>query len=389
MHISQFLVCFFLSMSVSGTPVSYSVETLEQRARVCTRQEATRLSYDCSQAYQEKTSQIFDLENQLEEIEEGQKRAQVQYEKSYQLYQLEKERCKLKLVQAQLVYPHKFEIANSLDVYYEDFLQQKDKVDAYQKEKEHLVLNYEKIQNEIQRIQNVQDNLQKRFPVHFDTLQNDPQEDSKMQGWASVQPYGSYLQEQLDSSFSCLTSDMELQSSSSLEEMIPSAWMSAGTWSYPEGGMHLGMDLASDLYTPIYAPCNGVILYADAPCQDNSGYLGNREGWPDGGGNTMAMLISLQDQLYAITLAHLSSTLYVSSGQQIHPGDVLALSGNSGNSTGPHTHIEVFEIHVSLQEAIEYFQRTADFSFGCGFDAPEISSVYATRIRPELFWEGV
>lgn len=174
----------------------------------------------------------------------------------------------------------------------------------------------------------------------------------------------------------------ELTSSSGF--VLPaSGSISAGTWQYPGGGLHLGLDLALPLMTPVLAPADGLVLYADAPVSSTGGYLGNWSGWPQGGGNTIALAVSVQSRLYAVTFAHLSSTLHVQPGQSVKQSDIIALSGNSGNSTGPHTHIEVFEIHVSLQELISFFSQSADFSFGCGFDSAVQSSAIATRLRPE------
>lgn len=167
--------------------------------------------------------------------------------------------------------------------------------------------------------------------------------------------------------------------------MLPASGpISAGTWSYPGGGMHLGMDLAVGMYTPLRAPADGVILYASAPVSSNCGYLGNTCGWPYGGGNTLCMLAVTDDQLYAVSLCHLSNDIRVSAGMRVSQGDVLALSGNSGNSSGPHTHIEVFALRTDLQSAASYFKNNgADFSFGCGWSAPATCSGIACRIRPE------
>ena len=44
---------------------------------------------------------------------------------------------------------------------------------------------------------------------------------------------------------------------------------------------------------------------------------------------------------------------------------------------------EIFELRVSLEEAVEYFMQGADFSFGNGFDMPNTCSNIACRIRPE------
>lgn len=160
-------------------------------------------------------------------------------------------------------------------------------------------------------------------------------------------------------------------------------YLSAGTWKYPSGDLHLGMDLALPMYSEIMAPADGVILYADAPADEAGGYLGNWCGWPAGGGNTIAMLCIVEDQLYAVTFCHLSSSLYVRAGQKVSQSDVIALSGNSGNSSGPHTHIELFKIRKSWEQTVNYFMETADFSFGTGWDTPAACSEYACQLRPE------
>ncbi len=172
------------------------------------------------------------------------------------------------------------------------------------------------------------------------------------------------------------------------EWVLPAdGWISAGTWSYPDGSMHLGMDLGLDMYTPLAAPLNGLVLYADAPVDSDGGYPGNWSGWPYGGGNTLLLLCKYEDEVYAISFFHLSNRLSVRSGQSVKASDRIALSGNSGNTTGPHTHIEVFRITSSFEEAREYFARTSDFSFGCGWDSARTCSSLACRIRPESVFD--
>ena len=78
------------------------------------------------------------------------------------------------------------------------------------------------------------------------------------------------------------------------------------------------------------------------------------------------MIGIIEDGLFGITFAHLSSNLYVRAGQQVRQGDLLAKSGNTGNSTGPHTHIELFRIKSTFEDVASYFSSTADFAFGCG-----------------------
>lgn len=168
--------------------------------------------------------------------------------------------------------------------------------------------------------------------------------------------------------------------------LLPAAGViSAGTWAYPSGALHLGMDLALPMYTPIKAPADGVILYAASVTGDGGGYLGNWVGWPYGGGNTIAMICRSGSQLYGVALCHLSSRIQVRPGQKVRQGDVVAYSGNTGNSTGPHTHIELFRLKVSFEQAVSYFQQGADFSFGTGWSIPAACSDIACQVRPELY----
>lgn len=177
----------------------------------------------------------------------------------------------------------------------------------------------------------------------------------------------------------------QLNGSSGL--MMPAkGYVSAGTWTYPNGGLHLGMDLALSMFTPIYAPADGIILYAANPVGDAGGYLGNWAGWPYGGGNTIAMICKSSGQLYGVTFCHLSSRIMVRAGQQVSQGDLIAYSGNTGNSTGPHTHIELFPLKVTLDQAMAYFRQGADFSFGTGWSTPATCSPYACRVRPEQYF---
>lgn len=171
--------------------------------------------------------------------------------------------------------------------------------------------------------------------------------------------------------------------STSWNQMVQNGTISAGTWAYPGGGLHLGLDVAAPLYSNIYAPANGIVLYASAPVDSNNGYLGNYCGWPQGGGNTIATIMAVNDTYYAVTLAHLSNQIHVVAGQVFEQGTLLAQSGNSGNSTGPHVHIEIFQIKTDLESAVAYFRQGADFSFGNGFSAPATCSAIACRIRPE------
>lgn len=206
----------------------------------------------------------------------------------------------------------------------------------------------------------------------------------QIKGNENLPIYGSMKAENHSQVVSCLASGAyEIKQSS--ERLLPpvQGMISAGTWQYPQGGLHLGADFAVPLKSEVRAPANGIILYADACVETNNGYLGNWCGWPLGAGNSICMICAVQDSLYIVSMAHLSDEILVTAGQQVQQGDLIALSGNSGNTSGPHTHVEVFTCSQDLNTLIAYFIDTSDFSFQNGWDTPQTCSQYACRIRPE------
>lgn len=244
----------------------------------------------------------------------------------------------------------------------------------------------------LERLSNCQSRLLKRFS-HLAQINESGQhnEDSMISGTEQLPDFGGYESWQ-QNGMSCLVDgNYEIDSYSSFwQNPVENGTISAGCWSYPDGGLHLGLDIASAMYSDVLAVANGIILYAHAPVDPNNGYLGNWCGWPNGGGNTICMVVAVNDRLYAISYAHLSNEIYVTSGQQVSQGTVIAKSGNSGNSTGPHTHVEVFELKQDLNSIVEYFRNSgADFSFGCGYSEAATCSGYACRIDPETVLEGV
>lgn len=88
------------------------------------------------------------------------------------------------------------------------------------------------------------------------------------------------------------------------------------------GGTHTGLDIANSTGTPIRAAATGTVIY--------SGYKGSY-------GKLVIIAHTNSIQTY---YAH-CSRLYVSAGQTVSQGDVIAAVGSTGNSTGPHLHLEV------------------------------------------------
>jgi murein DD-endopeptidase MepM/ murein hydrolase activator NlpD len=88
--------------------------------------------------------------------------------------------------------------------------------------------------------------------------------------------------------------------------------------------MHEGLDFAAPIGTPIYATGDGVIIAAGV----ERGY-GNRIMINHGYG-------------YVTKYAHMSR-FKVQGGSRIKRGDVIGYVGNTGASTGPHCHYEVYK----------------------------------------------
>jgi murein DD-endopeptidase MepM/ murein hydrolase activator NlpD len=82
---------------------------------------------------------------------------------------------------------------------------------------------------------------------------------------------------------------------------------------------HNGVDLAVPAGTPIKSPMNGTVEAL------NSGGAGGNE------------LILRHSNGYKTGYAHLTKAM-VKKGDKIQQGQVIALSGNTGKSTGPHLH---------------------------------------------------
>lgn len=152
-----------------------------------------------------------------------------------------------------------------------------------------------------------------------------------------------------------------------------------GTWYYPDGKTpHLGADYSGPSGAPVVAPARSLVLYANDPY--GSTQYGSTLGWPYGGGNTIHLLTQVNGTTYGISFFHLSKGILVSPGQLVEQGQTVAYSGSSGNSTGPHLHVEVINLGtMSVTEAQARFAQTADFAWGSGWS---LSSTCSNRSAP-------
>ncbi len=85
---------------------------------------------------------------------------------------------------------------------------------------------------------------------------------------------------------------------------------------------HSGMDIAAEIGTPVKAPAPGVVVFAGAALD-----FGN------------AVVIDHGHDIKTL-FGHLQK-IHVAQGQRVDRGQPIALSGNTGKSSGPHLHYEI------------------------------------------------
>jgi hypothetical protein len=96
-----------------------------------------------------------------------------------------------------------------------------------------------------------------------------------------------------------------------------------GATGYPYDG-HRGTDYAVPSNTPVVAADDGTVIYSE---------------WSDSGGWGVVI-----DHAYDRTAYFHNNQLFVYPGQHVSRGQLIALSGSTGNSTGPHVHFEVRDL---------------------------------------------
>lgn len=149
---------------------------------------------------------------------------------------------------------------------------------------------------------------------------------------------------------------------------VVDGYVSATTWYYPAsfgGGRHSGLDIAGPEGTPVLAAFNGVVAIAQNVT--NKGGLGTR---PYTGNNVM-LIGTVDGVTYAIHMMHLQyNTITVNVGDRVTKGQMVARRGTTGNSSGPHVHIDLYNLgSMSIESAYNYVRNTGTYTFGMPYKA--------------------
>ena len=91
---------------------------------------------------------------------------------------------------------------------------------------------------------------------------------------------------------------------------------------------HAGIDIGVPIGTPVYASATGIVGY--------NVYSSS------GGGIQVILYHNISGKGYTTIYMHLNS-INVSQGDFVTPNTIIAYSGNTGGSTGPHLHFEIHE----------------------------------------------
>jgi murein DD-endopeptidase MepM/ murein hydrolase activator NlpD len=116
----------------------------------------------------------------------------------------------------------------------------------------------------------------------------------------------------------------------------PQRRISGWTFHDPANPGHIGLDIGADMWDPIVAAADGVVVFAE---------------WGGGYGN---LVVVEHEGGWLTYYAHFSE-IVVDVGQEVRQGELLGGAGTTGYSTGPHLHFEIryqgrpVDPHVYLQ----------------------------------------
>ena len=250
------------------------------------------------------------------------------------------------------------------------------KTKALRRENQRLLTQYELMNKDLDRIENVLDELQNRDDnIYRVIFESDPIPSSvRKAGFGGVNKF-SYL-ENLNNSelvietakkLDVLSKEAYIQSKSyddiltmalNKEKMLAAfpaiqpiankdLKRTASGWGfrihpiYKVRKMHYGMDFTAPIGTPVYATGDGKITELKGSKRSRTGfglYLKIDHGYG-----------------YETVYGHLNA-FNVKRGQNVKRGDIIAFVGNTGGSTAPHLHYEVHKDGKKVNPAYYYFK---------------------------------
>lgn len=147
-----------------------------------------------------------------------------------------------------------------------------------------------------------------------------------------------------------------------IERPVPDDIQTNGSYLYGEpsisnpGQAHNGIDILVR-YDTVYSATDGVVTFVGYIPGDTLSFTGYE---PNGAGNYIFIRSYLLNAYYYFLYAHLTRP-FVAVNQSVTKGQPIALSGNTGYSTGPHLH---FEIRKNTQSSGTRNKRNAELWCG-------------------------
>lgn len=116
---------------------------------------------------------------------------------------------------------------------------------------------------------------------------------------------------------------------------------------YPLTGHHIGTDYATPIGTPVRMPVSGNFIHS---------------GYTPALGSFLVVEYTYRGRRYQSRFAHLENITRYRRGEAVPQGDIIGRTGNSGDSSGPHLHVDIWNGSVNLTgiTATNFRQRTVD-----------------------------